>query len=91
MEIISLIFSAAVDSIHHSERTKTAYNELVKAYSNGLDCFIASLSAEQKSAALRLEEQRNLIASMDEELMFCQGFRIGARLMMDINHPATSA
>ena len=35
------------------------------------------------------EAQRNLIAAMDEDCMFCFGFQIGAKLMLELIRPQT--
>ena len=87
MTVVEHIFAEYVDYIRHSGQEKAEYDALLKTYAETGDLFIATLSKEQKSAALELEAQRNLIAAMDEELMFCQGFRIGAQLILEILSP----
>ncbi|MBQ3258460.1 MAG: hypothetical protein IJA67_13800 [Oscillospiraceae bacterium] len=84
MTVIEHIFAEYADYIRHSGHSKEAYDASLKAYADGLDVFIAALSSEQKAAVLALEAQRNLIAAMDEELMFCEGFRIGTQLILEI-------
>ena len=90
MTVIEHIFAEYVDCIRHSDGAKSEYDALLKDYANTADSLIETLSPEQKSAALRLESQRNMIAAMDEELMFCHGFRIGAQLMLEILPPFDS-
>lgn len=87
MTVIEHIFAEYADDIRHSGQEKTEYDALLKTYADGLDVCIAALSSEQKAAVLALEAQRNLIAAMDEELMFCEGFRVGSRLMLEIQAP----
>ena len=87
MTVTEHIFTEYVDYIRHSGQEKSKYDALLKTYAETGDLFITTLSADQKSAALELEAQRNLIAAMDEELMFCQGFRIGARLILELLSP----
>ena len=77
MTVVKHIFAEYVDLIRHSDQEKAEYDTLLKTYADGAERFIDSLTREQKSAALRLEAQRNLLSAMDEELMFCEGFRIG--------------
>lgn len=88
MTITEHIFAEFVDYIHHPAHKKSEYDSLSEAYSNAADRLLSTLTTEQKSAVFELEAQRNLLAAMDEELMFCEGFRIGAELILDLLRPA---
>ena len=87
MTVVKHIFTEYVDYIRHSGQEKSEYDTLLKTYTETGDLFITTLSPAQKSAALELEAQRTLIAAMDEELKFCQGLRIGARLILELLSP----
>lgn len=86
MTILEHIFSEFVDYAHRPKQEQSEYNELLNVFSHTADQFLSTLSAEQRSTAMQLEAQRNLIAAMDEEFMFCYGFRIGAKLFLELLH-----
>lgn len=87
MTIIEAIYSEFVDYAHRSKKQQEEYQPLAEAYCNALDEYMITLTPEQKAAVIKLESQRNLLAAMDEELMFCYGFRVGAQLILDILRP----
>lgn len=84
MTILEHIFTEFVDYAHHPNHVKSKYNALSNLYSATLDQFLLTLTPEQKATIFKLEEQRNLIAAMDEEHMFCYGLSVGVKLILEI-------
>ena len=84
MNILHYIYTAFVDYGNHKKNSTKEYAELVGAFGKTLDQLQASLSEEQEPLLFEAEAQRNLIAADDEEAMFYFGFRIGAKLMLEL-------
>lgn len=63
------------------------YTQLLSLFDTNITLFDQTLTAQQRSLILELESQRNLLAAMDEEIMFTQGFRLGANLMLELLRP----
>ncbi len=84
MNILEHIFTEFVDYIPRPDSGSNEYHTLLTSYSDLMDAFVPKLPPTQKKAFWELESQRNLLAAMDEENMFIYGFRIGAKLMLDI-------
>ena len=89
MDIIQFISEAFTDSKFRPAVISAEYQALVSTYSANLDTLFRRLSAEQKPLFFEAEAQRNLIAAMDEDCMFCFGFQIGAKLMLELIRPQT--
>jgi len=87
MNILNHIYAEFVDYAHRSVGTSCEYDSLTRLYSKTLEQFMPTLTPEQQSTALKLEEQRNLIAAMDEEHMFCYGLSVGVKLILEILYP----
>lgn len=68
----------------YQRNNTTEYIAQETEYSNAIEQLKSSITGEQWKLFLELESQRNLLAAMDEEAQFCLGFRIGAKLMLDI-------
>lgn len=60
------------------------YHTLSAKYGNHLEQLQQAMPHELWKQFLTLEAERNMLAAMDEEARFCHGFRIGAKLMLDI-------
>ena len=80
MDTIQLICETLSD--HISTDKGEEYRNYEKTYCDTMDKLIESLNPEQKRLFFRLEADRNLLAAMDEDRMFLNGFRHGAGLIL---------
>lgn len=65
-------------------RTKGPFAKTIKATYELENAFCAALSPEQKALFYQLMERRADATSMEYINMFSEGFRMGARLMIEI-------
>lgn len=84
MSIIEHIFSTLADYTYPLKQRSEEYQKAANDYAAALDEYLLTVSAEQRTAVMDLEAQRNHLASMDEEFAFTLGFRTAARLMQEL-------
>ena len=65
-------------------RTKGSFAKTIKATNELENAFCATLSPEQKSLFYQLMERRVDTTSLEYINMFSEGFRMGARLMLEV-------
>ena len=63
------------------------YSERQDAYSKHADEFLNTLTKEQRKMVLKLEAEQNAIRELEEELLFENSFRYGARLILELLRP----
>lgn len=84
MTVLDHIFWKFADHATYPKHKTAEYNSLNKSYSDIINHFMQTLPEDSKKVFLELEAQRNLIAAMDEENMFCFGFTIGVKLILEV-------
>lgn len=60
------------------------FDKLQKVQCRRVDCFMESLTKEQRKAVLEIEREENVLRAMLDESMFVQSFKWGAQLMLEI-------
>jgi len=86
MNILECICAELADGTARAPKSEE-YTQLIQSFSINADSFNCTLSKLQNHMVMELEAQRNLIAAMDEDIMFCSGFRSGALLMLELLRP----
>lgn len=81
MNILDRICAELADSAARAPKSEE-YKQLLHEFDCNINKFDPTLTIQQRSLILELENQRNLLAAIDEETMFTQGFCMGANLML---------
>ena len=82
MNTIQLICEALSD--HTCADKGEEYRNYEKTYCDTMEALVGTLTHEQKRLFFQLEADRNLLAAMDEDRMFLNGFRQGASLILKL-------
>ena len=83
MSVLSHIFSQFIDLDIPNKEENREYMQLIKEYSDMEDALIQQLTGEQKQQFLHTEAKRNALAALEDERMFCYGFRIGVQVILE--------
>ena len=89
MNLLECICAELVDTAARAPKSEE-YKLLLKDFDSTITLFEETLTNKQRNLILELESQRNLLAAMDEDSMFCSGFRTGALLMLELLRPLKS-
>lgn len=86
MSILESICAELADGAARTPKS-AEYKQLMQEFGTNAEAFDRTLTKLQNHMIRELEAQRNLIAAMDEDVMFCCGFRSGALLMLELLRP----
>ena len=82
MDTIQLICETLCD--HISTDKGEEYRNYDNTYCDTMEALMETFTHEQKRLFFRLVADRNILAAMDEDRMFCEGFQQGAGLILKL-------
>ena len=82
MDTIQLICETLCDHLPTDKGEE--YRNYEKTYCDTMEALMETFTHEQKRLFFRLEADRNLMAAMDEDRMFRNGFQQGAGLILKL-------
>lgn len=84
MYVLKELYWGNISPTERSVRPGSDYKKASLEICKQLDLFLESLTPEEKQQWEAIDVLRNNLATMAEEDMFIYGFRLGARMMMDV-------
>ncbi len=84
MYVLKELYWGNISPTERSVRPGSDYKKASLEICKQLDLFLESLTPEEKQQWEAIDVLRNNLATMAEEDMFIYGFRLGARMMMEV-------
>lgn len=84
MYVLKELYWGNISPTERSVRPGSDYKKASLEICKQLDLFLESLTPEEKQQWEAIDVLRNNLATMAEEDMFIYGFRLGARMMLDV-------
>lgn len=84
MKIIEELYNGNLDPFEHAVHHPKAEKQLRESIHRNEDSLKSELSETQKETLEKLKENLEDIHRLEEMEMFTEGFRLGARLMLEV-------
>ncbi len=84
MYVLKELYWGSISPTERTVRPGSNYKKASAQICKQLDCFLEALTPEERKQWEAINDLRNDMAAMTEEDAFIYGFRLGARMMMDV-------
>lgn len=84
MYVLNKLWTGEISPMERMIRPGSAYQKTVAEISTKMDILMEALSPEEKTQVEELEDLKGNLNLLAEEEQFLYGFRMGARMMLDI-------
>jgi len=84
MYVLKELYRGNISPTERSVRPGSDYKKASLEICKQLDLFLENLTPEEKQQWETIDVLRNNLATMAEEDMFIYGFRLGARMILDV-------
>lgn len=84
MYMLNKLWTGEVSPMERMIRPGSEYHKTLAQFCDKMDAFLETLPPEAKAQAVELENLKCRLNLLEEEDMFLYGFRMGARMMLDI-------
>lgn len=84
MYVLNQLWRGEISPIERSIRPGSAYHKTIAEISEKMDALQKTLPPEEKEKVEALEDLKSELNLLVEEDLFLYGFRIGARMILDI-------
>ncbi len=84
MYVLEKLFRGNIAPIERTVRPESDYKKVSLKICKHLDCFMETLTPEGKKQLEAIDDLRSDMTLLEAEDAFIRGFRLGARMMMDV-------
>jgi len=84
MNVLKGLWRGEIAPIERSVRPGSDYQKASLEICKQIDCFLEKLSPEEKKRLEAINDLQNDMTMLEAEDAFIRGFRLGAKMMMDV-------